>query len=131
MKTSVLPHKASKPCDMSHSTLGSMGQRIRQPSLLEFYWIHQSKTYLSRNLTYLFLCFDFPLCSIVPSVMPSCAYPGFPGILLCGFLCLLSVCLLVMSCSPHEPILLTALLIHDSMHAALPHILLCAIATFS
>ncbi len=63
-------------------------------------------------------------------VMPSCAYPGFLGILLCGFLCLLSLCIFVSSGSPHEPILLIALLIYDSMHAALPHIQLCATPTF-
>ena len=65
------------------------------------------------------------------SVMPRCAYPGFPRILLCGFLCLLSLCILVMSGSPCEPILLIALLIYDSTHAALPHIQLCASPTFS
>ncbi len=65
------------------------------------------------------------------SVMPSCAYSGFPGILLCGFLCLMSLCILMMSGSPCEHILLLDLLIHESMHATLLHMLLCATATFS
>ncbi len=34
------------------------------------------------------------------SVMPSCACPGFPGILLCGFHCIMSLCTLVTSGSP-------------------------------
>ncbi len=63
--------------------------------------------------------------------MPSCAYPGFLGILLCEFLCLLSLCILLTSGSPHEPNLLLALLIYDSMHATLLHMLLCATPTFS
>ncbi len=63
-------------------------------------------------------------------VMSSCAYPGFPGILLCRFLCPLSLCMLVTSGSPCEPILLIALLIYDSMHAVLLHIQLCATPTF-
>ncbi len=65
------------------------------------------------------------------SVMPSCAYSGIPEILLCRFLCLLSLCILVTSDSPCEPILLIASLICDSMHAALHHIWLCATPTFS
>ncbi len=63
--------------------------------------------------------------------MTSCAYPGFTGILLYGFLCLLYLSLLVTPGSPHEPILLIALLIYDSMHATLPHMLLCATPRFS
>ncbi len=51
------------------------------------------------------------------SVIPSCAYPGFPGIRLCGLLCLLSLCTLVTSGSPCEPILLLSLLIYDMMNA--------------
>ncbi len=65
------------------------------------------------------------------SVVSSCAYPGFTGILLCGFLCLLSLCTFVTSGSPHEPILLMALLIYDSKHAALSHTLPCATPAFS
>ncbi len=64
-----------------------------------------------------------------PVVMPSCAYPRFLRILLCGFQCLLSLWILVMSGSPCEPIFLIASLIYDSMHAALPHIWLCATPT--
>ncbi len=40
----------------------------------------------------------------IRAVRPSCALPGFPGILLCGFLWLLSVCTLVLSGSTREPI---------------------------
>ncbi len=66
------------------------------------------------------------------SVMPCCANPGFTGILLCGFMCLLTLCILVTSDSPHEPILLIAsMTIYDSTHAVLPHIQLCATFTFS
>ncbi len=54
-------------------------------------------------------------CYIKISVVPSCAYPGFSGILLCGFPCLLSICMLVMSGSPCEPILMV-LLIYDSIN---------------
>ncbi len=56
--------------------------------------------------------------------MLSCAYNGLQGILLCGFLYLLSVCILVTSGSSHEPIFLMALLIYDSVHAVLTHMLL-------
>ncbi len=65
------------------------------------------------------------------AAMPCCAYPGSPGILLCGFLCLVSLCLLVTSSSPHEPIILIASLRHFRMHAVLSHMLLCATPTFS
>ncbi len=46
------------------------------------------------------------------SVMPSCVYPGFTKILLCGLPCLLSLCTLARSGC--EPILLIALLIYHS-----------------
>ncbi len=71
------------------------------------------------------------LIAVRESVMPSCAYCGFLGILLCGFPCLLSLCILVKSSSPHEPMLLLALLVFDSTHAALPHMPLCSTPTFS
>ncbi len=56
---------------------------------------------------------------------------GFLGILLCGFPCLMSFCILLKSGSPCEPILLMALLMYDSMHATLLHMLICATPTFS
>ncbi len=64
-------------------------------------------------------------------VMPGCAYHGFPGILLFEFLCLLSLCTLVMSGSPCGIVLLLALLMYDSTHASLLDMLLFATPTFS
>ncbi len=51
------------------------------------------------------------------SVIPSCAYLGFPVILLCRFSCLLLLCILVTSGSPCEPAFHLASLICDSMNA--------------
>ncbi len=48
--------------------------------------------------------------------MPSCAYPGSPRILLCGFPCLLTHCTAVTSSSLQEPILFLSLLSYDLTH---------------
>ncbi len=85
----------------------------------------------SRIQNSLSMCQWYYLPTGVMGVMPSCAYPGFLRILLCGFSCLLSLCISVTSGSPHKHILLLALLIYDSTHVTLLQMLLCATPTFS
>ncbi len=80
------------------------------------------------TLDTMYPCFDYYREG---EVMPSCAYLGFQRTLLHVFPCVLSLCFLVTSGSPHKPILLIALLIYGSMHATFPHMLLCTTPTFS
>ncbi len=56
--------------------------------------------------------------------------PGLLGNLISRFLCLLSFCTLVTSNSPHESLLLLALLVYDSTYATLLNMLLCDTPTF-
>ncbi len=54
---------------------------------------------------------------IVMAVILSCVYPGYPRIILCGFLFLPSLCTLATTRVPREPIRFFPFMIYDSKHA--------------
>ncbi len=113
----------------SRSSLCFPSQCSRLP--LQIYWkpsfSSENPPTNSPKLTHLSRSTQTPISLLYPVVLT--AYHGFLRILLCGFSCLQSLCTLAVS--PCEPILLLALLIHDSMCAVLLPMLLHSAHTFS
>ncbi len=93
------------PCENPDDTSCGSSHAIPTFSFFPFFllggaWDFYSAHFAYRGLRIVILLWIPCIIALIrgsKSIMPSCAYPGFPGILLSEFTCLLSLCSLVMS----------------------------------